>query len=274
MTRSEPFADIHCHLLPGLDDGASSLDKALAMAKMAVADGIDTIVATPHQLGNYAQNSGETIHKAVVGFQRELARQSIPLRVLPGGEVRIEPGMVNKIRAGIVVTLGNHRRHILLELPHEVYLPLDRLLSELAHAGLVGILSHPERNCGILRQPKVLRPLVERGLLLQVTAGSLTGDFGPQIEKLSESLVSQGLVHFVGTDSHGCKSRPPVMSTAFHRVAKIAGESTAVDLCCRNPMAVAKGETVVGGCRGSEKFARSGWFRRTFSSEHAALGTI
>lgn len=274
MSRAKPFADIHCHLLPGLDDGAGTLDKALAMAEIALADGIDTIVATPHQLGNYVQNTGDVIRKAVDDFQRELDRRNMPLRVLPGGDVRIEPGMVEKIRRGEVVTLGDHRRHILLELPHEVYLPLDRLMAELTHAGVVGILSHPERNQGLIRQPKPLRTLVDRGLLLQVTAGSLTGGFGPQIEKFAESLVSQGLVHFVSTDAHGTKSRPPLIGKAFRRVAKLAGEGTAVDLCCVNPLAVANGHTVAGGRRGSEKFARLGWFRRTFSSETATTGTI
>lgn len=274
MSRTEQFADIHCHLLPGLDDGAGTLDKALAMAEIALADGIGTIVATPHQLGNYIRNTGDVIRKAVDDFQHELDRRNMPLRILPGGDVRIEPGMVEKIRRGEIVTLGDHRRHILLELPHEVYLPLDRLMAELAHAGVVGILSHPERNQGLIRQPKPLRPLVDRGLLLQVTAGSLTGDFGPQIEKFAESLVSQGLVHFVSTDAHGTKSRPPLIGQAFRRVAKLAGKNTAEDLCCANPMAVANGHTVAGGRRGSKKFAQSGWFRRTFSSEAATAETI
>ncbi len=274
MNRSEPFIDIHCHLLPGLDDGASDLDKALAMAEIALADGIEAIVATPHQLGNHALNSGGTIREAAVRFQGELDRRGLPLRVLPGADVRIEPGLVEKIRSGEVLTLGDHRRHVLLELPHEVYLPLERLLDEFARAGLVGILSHPERNRGILGKPKVLRPLVERGLLLQVTAGSLTGGFGSQIEKFTETLVAQGLVHFISTDAHGAKSRPPIIGRAFDRVVKLAGEETAIDLCCRNPGKVANGAAVSGGRRGSKNFAQTGWFRRTFSSEPAGVGTI
>ena len=211
VNRSEPFVDIHCHLLPGLDDGASSRDEALAMAEMAVADGIETIVATPHQLGSHAKNSGETIRAATAEFQRLLGQAAGALRVLPGADVRIEPDLPQRIRSGEVVTLGDHRRHVLLELPHDVYVPLDRLLAELAAAGLVGILSHPERNRGILHQPGVVRPLVERGCLLQVTAGSLTGAFGSQVQKFASSLVEQGLVHFVSTDAHSTTTRPPVL---------------------------------------------------------------
>jgi protein-tyrosine phosphatase len=190
--------------------------------------------------------------------------------VLPGADVRIEPDLVRKIRAGEVVTFGDRRCHVLLELPHEVYVPLERLLDELHAAGLVGILSHPERNRGLLNQPGVLRPLVERGCLLQVTAGSLTGAFGAQIQKFAGSLVEQGLVHFVASDAHGTKTRPPLLRPAFARVVELAGENAAVDLCCRNPKTVAGGGTVRSGRRKSTKSAWTGWFCRTFSSEHVA----
>lgn len=122
------------------------------------------------------------------------------------------------------------------------------LLRELASAGLTGILSHPERNRGIINQPGVLRPLVEHGCLMQVTAGSLTGDFGSQVQKFAESLVSQGLVHFVATDAHGTKTRPPILRWAFRRVRELVGEIVATDLCCRNPKIVAAGGVVSPGC--------------------------
>ena len=99
MNPPEPFVDIHCHLLPGLDDGAAGWDDALAMAEMAVADGIGTIVATPHQLGSHAKNSGETIRAATVRFQRFLEGRRLPLRVLPGADVRIEPDLLPRFAA-------------------------------------------------------------------------------------------------------------------------------------------------------------------------------
>ena len=266
MIEPEPFIDIHCHLLPGLDDGAATLDHALAMAQMATDDGIRTIVATPHQLGNHAQNSGASIRAATVRFQQQLDQQRMPLQVLPGADVRIEPDLVRKIRAGEVLTLADRRRHVLLELPHDVYVSLDRLLAELHAAQLVGILSHPERNRGILNRPDVLRPLVDRGCLMQITAGSLLGVFGSQVMHFAESMVEQGLVHFVSTDAHGIKSRPPLLNEAFDRVADIVGHSTAVNLCCRNPAAVAKGEAVSLERQQSKKSTWISWFQRTISS--------
>jgi protein-tyrosine phosphatase len=275
VDRTKPFVDIHCHLAPGLDDGATSVEHALAMAKIAVADGIETIVATPHQLGSHAKNSGQIIRMAIGQLQQWLDRQGVRLNVLSGGDVRIEPDLVRKIRSGEVLTLADRRRHVLLELPHDVYVPLDRLLADLASAGVVGILSHPERNLGILNHPGLVRPLVERGCLMQVTAGSLTGAFGPQIQELAESLVEQGLIHFVATDAHGTKTRVPILSEAFERVVELAGEEAAVDLCCRNPAAVAVGEAVPPGRRRkAEKATWISWLRRPFPSEQTATRTI
>jgi len=253
MSGVEPLVDIHCHLLPELDDGPASWSEALAMAELAAADGITTIIATPHQLGTYGRNSASAIRAAAARMQQLLDERGIALRVLPGADVRIEPDLIAKVHAGEVLTLADRRRHVLLELPHEVYLPLDGLLADLQAAGLVGILSHPERNRGILGRPEVLRPLVERGLLLQVTAESLCGMFGPKVQALAERLVKQGKVHFIASDAHGCNVRTPALRPAFECVAQLAGRETAVELCCRNPARVAAGEDVASGCRTHKK---------------------
>ncbi len=254
MKEPPPLVDIHCHLLPGIDDGAADWDQTSVMAETAVADGISTIVATPHQLGNFARNHGDAIREHTARVQQFLDRRGITLRVLPGAEVRIEPEMIRKLHSGEVLTLADRRRHVLLELPHEVYLPLDRLIDTLRAAGLVGILSHPERNRGVLARPHVVAPLVDAGCLMQVTAGSLVGTFGPQIEKFAHALIRRRLVHFVATDAHGAKSRRPLLRRSFDCVARLAGYETAVDLCCHNPAAVADGKDVTTN-------SDNGWFR-------------
>jgi protein-tyrosine phosphatase len=239
-----PFVDIHCHLLPGLDDGPATLDESLAMAEMTVADGIATVVATPHYSDAATQNSAAVIRTAVARFQRLLDDRRVPLRVLPGADVRIQPELAHKIRRGDVLTLADRGRHVLLELPHEVYIPLDRLLADLRGAELVGILSHPERNRGLQRQPDLLPPLVRQGALLQVTAESITGGFGARAQRCSEWLIRQGLVHFVATDAHGIASRPPLLRQAFHRVTQLAGEEAAVKCFCLNPARLASGAEI------------------------------
>ena len=244
MTDSESFVDIHCHLVPGLDDGAQSWEQSLLMAAMAAADGIQTIVVTPHQLGGFAHNRGQAIRVRTGELQQFLDNHGIALRVLPGADVRIEPGMLEKLRSGDVLTLADRRKHVLLELPHELYFPLEDIVESLRRAGFVGILSHPERNQGLLKQPRLIPPLVDRGCLMQVTCGSLLGTFGPVSQQMSEWMLDQGVVHFLATDAHGHNARRPLMKHAFERVKRMLGEEIAVDLCCRNPAAVAAGADV------------------------------
>lgn len=259
------FVDIHCHLLPGIDDGAKSWDESLAMAQLAVDEGTRTVIATPHQLGNFAHNNGDAIHSLAAEAQQRFDAAGIPLQVLPGADVRIEPEMISRLVSGDVLSLGDLRKHVLLELPHELYLPLEPVLAELSRRKMVGVLSHPERNQGILRQPDVLAPLVDAGCLLQITAGSLCGTFGPKCQEFCEWLLAEGLVHFVATDAHGPKSRRPLMRRAFDRVVELCGEETAIDLCSKNPSCVAEGQVVPSGRREVRRVKRGWGLRRAIA---------
>lgn len=253
------FVDIHCHLLPGIDDGSQSWEESLEMAEMAVADGFQAMIVTPHQLGGFAHNDGETIRQRCLEFQQVLDEHRIKLRLLPGADVRIDTSMIPGLRSGQVLTLADRRQHVLLELPHELYFPLEPVLQNLHMIGMVGILSHPERNQGILKQRQLLAPLVEKGCLMQVTSGSLLGTFGPASQELGEWMLAEGLVHFLATDAHGAKSRRPLMRRAFERVIELVGEETARRICCQYPAAVFEGRAVPGGRHRARK--SSGWFR-------------
>ncbi len=250
------FVDIHCHLLPGIDDGATDLETSLGMARMAVEDGISTILVTPHQLGNFGHNRGDDIRRRTADLQQSLNEHQIPLQILPGGDVRIEDGMIEQLVSGEVLSLGDLRKHVLLELPHELYFPMEGILTALERQGMTGILSHPERNRGILREPRLVPKLVGEGCLMQVTAGSLMGTFGPNCQQLAEWMITEGLVHFIATDAHGTKKRRPLMQRAFDRVRKLAGKSTAKKLCIRNPGLVAHGQRVPAGRHAQ---SRRGW---------------
>lgn len=260
MQEREVFVDIHCHLVPGIDDGAKSWQESLAMARMAVADGIETIVVTPHQLGGYAHNSGDLIRHRTAELQQELDAHDVPLRVLPGADVRIDDGMIEGLKDGSVLTLGDHHRHVLLELPHEMYFPLEPVLDDLDRAGMRGILSHPERNQGLLKQPSLVETLVDYECLMQVTAGSLTGTFGPNSQEMAEWMLNEGLVHFLSTDAHGPRARRPLLGRAFQHAADLVGEETATELCCTNPAAIAAGEDVEGGRRVVQRGVLASWF--------------
>lgn len=255
------WVDIHCHLVPQIDDGASSVAESLEMAWMAVEEGIDTIVVTPHQLGNFGRNSATQIRQATQQLQSILDEQRVPLHVLPGADVRVEADLVAQVRTGEVMTLADHGRHLLLELPHEMYFDLLPLVRQLERIGIQSILSHPERNMGLLARPNLVSTLVEAGCLMQVTCGSLTGTFGPASQEMSEVMLQQGWVHFLATDAHGSQARRPRMRQAFDKVAQISGKEIAERLCRDNPRAVAIGEKVTAGTIEQRRRRRS-WFGR------------
>ena len=238
------FVDIHCHLLPGLDDGSQSWAETLEMARLAEADGVAAVIATPHQLGGYCENHGDTIRRLARQTQDYLNQQGVQLRVAPGGDVRIEPKMVSLLREGSVLTLGDQRRHVLLELPHELYFDMQPVLRRLREVGIVGVLSHPERNQGLIRDPGPLAELVRSGCLMQITAGSFLGGFGEPSQRLAEWMLERRLVHFVASDGHGVRRRRPLMGRAFQRVAELAGIQVAEALCCVNPQAVLEGRNI------------------------------
>jgi protein-tyrosine phosphatase len=258
MNALEGLADIHCHLLPGLDDGPAGWDEAAAMAEMLVAEGLSTVVATPHQLGIFSATGGDTIREQTGRLQGLLAEREIPLRVLPGAEIRVEARLAARIQSGRLLSLADHRRHVLLEMPAEVFLPLDRVLAELAAAGMVPVLAHPERNRGAWVQPERLEALVDQGCLLQVTAGSLTGLLGEQVRGFSELLIRRGLVHFVATDAHFPGPLCASSRAALRRVADLAGEDRAEELFHTNPARVAAGQPVA---QGQQSVPDSGWPR-------------
>jgi protein-tyrosine phosphatase len=260
---STGFVDIHCHLLPGIDDGAKDWDESLAMARMAADDGTRTIVATPHQLGSFRHNLGGTICNLVAELQTRITAADLPLSVLPGADVRIEEDVTSRLASGEVLTLGDHGRHVLLEQPHELLLPLEPLLAKFSRHDIVGILTHPERNGGILTRPDALLPLIDAGCLMQITAGSLCGAFGPDCQQLADWMVTEGLVHFIATDGHGPRTRRPLMRRAYDRVAELTDVTTADELCCRNPGLVAEGKDVVPGRRQVATRPRSWWRRKT-----------
>ncbi len=229
------------------------------MGRLAAADGIGTMVVTPHQQGGYVSSEG--IRDGCRRLQGLLGRHQVPLRVVPGAEVRIEPDLVANLRAGEVLTLADLRRYVLLELPHELFFPLDRLLSDLRAAGVSAILSHPERNRGFLAQPRALERLAEGGYLIQVTAGSLVGSFGPEVRTFAERLVREGYAHFVATDGHGAKSRRPLMGRAYARVAALAGWRVAAQLCCVNPGSVVANRIIERPRPEPKSHGLAGWLR-------------
>ncbi|MGD8388957.1 MAG: hypothetical protein PVG49_17555 [Desulfobacteraceae bacterium] len=238
--------DLHCHILPGVDDGPQNLDDSLAMARAAVADGIETIVATPHTLNGVYLNPVDAVRSGVDVLQDALDAASIPLRLYVGGDVHLVPDMMRAIHTGKAVTINDQRKYLLLELPSQS-LPtnLKEEIFRLRIGGVTPIITHPERNMALAQDSKILFDLIEMGALVQVTAMSLTGGFGEFVRGVSERLLEQRLIQIIATDAHSLAGRPPVLSLALEAAADVLRDpDEALCMVRETPAAILKGDPV------------------------------
>lgn len=230
--------DLHCHLLPGLDDGAANLAVSLAMARMAVADGISTVVCTPHILPTVYDNTGPIIRTAVTKLQAALDEARISLRVLPGADVHIASDLAHGLRCGRVLSVADSR-YLLLEPPHHLFSPaICDCVFGLMTAGYVPILTHPERVDWIGQYYDKIQELARAGMLIQVTGGALVGEFGRRARHWSQRMLDDGLVDVVATDAHDTLTRPPRMSDAVEMIAGSWGDEEARRLVLTRPRAI------------------------------------
>ncbi len=216
--------DLHCHILPGVDDGPESQDESLSMARKAVEDGIYAIVATPHTLNGIYINPIKEVTLRVAALQEALSKNHIKLQIYAGADVHLCPHMLEHIESGDAGTVNNAGKHIILEFPSQIVPPgvKDEIFS-LKLNGITPIISHPERNSAIQHDTDILYELIRMGALSQVTAMSITGDFGEMALQCSERLLKHRLVHIIASDAHSSDSRPPILSKAVEAAAEIMG---------------------------------------------------
>ncbi|MBU2622311.1 MAG: hypothetical protein KKD92_08345 [Proteobacteria bacterium] len=213
--------DLHCHILPGIDDGAKTPEESLKMAEIALRDGIHTIVATPHVLGIHSNNV-RSVEKSIAGLTDAFSINGINIRLIPGADVPLSAGLMDKIKGGEAGTINNGMKYILLELPsYTVPLRVKDLIFELKINGITPVITHPERILMIQQNADIAYDLVIMGALCQVTAMSITGDFGEIPRKSAAILLKRRLVHVIATDAHSADYRPPVLSKAVEAAANI-----------------------------------------------------
>ncbi len=237
--------DIHHHLLPGIDDGSRDLENSVAMVRMAVDDGITHIAATPH--ANHTFNYSRDRNEALLQQVREALPQDTAARVTLGlgcdfhlNFENIEDAHLHRQRYTI-----NETEYLLIELPDfNIPVNLEDVLYRMRVDGLTPILTHPERNATLQRRPELLQTWIENGLLVQITAGSVTGNFGSKAESMAWRLLRSGAVHFLATDAHDLVRRPPQMSAARQLLTKKLGDGTADLLPVANPLAVFEGRSL------------------------------
>lgn len=241
-SEREQYIDIHCHCLADVDDGPATLEESLTLCKALFEDGISTVIATPHQLGRYGDfNEAARIREQVAILNEELDRHGINLHVVPGADVRVDERIGHLIEADKILTLADHGKHILLELPHEIFIEIEPLLIELSSKGIQAIITHPERHAILARQPELLLKWLDRSAHVQVTCASLLGDFGSAPQAAAWHLLSMKWTSFVATDSHDVSGRRPRMKAAFEQISARLGRAMARLVCIENPLRVLQG---------------------------------
>lgn len=216
--------DIHCHILPGVDDGPADIKESLNMARKAAEAGITHIFATPHHLNEKYVNIKSDIIDRAVRLNESFQLENIPLTIHLGQEVRIHRDIFISLEKEEILTLDDNGRYLLLELPSgSVPTYTQEVIYELQLKGIKPIIVHPERNKELIENHKLLFELVQEGALTQLTSGSIIGQFGKNVRSFSKKIIEHNLAHFIATDAHNIGSRGFTLQQAYETITKRFG---------------------------------------------------
>ena len=232
------MVDLHCHILPGLDDGPDTMEESLEMAETAIADGITHVVATPHSNDRFWFDFSQ-VRRLLDELQARIGNR---LRFATGCDLHLNAENLGLLRKQPKHYCINQRDYLLVEF-NEISIPpaMDRTLHEMQLSGLRLIVTHPERNVILRTHPERLREWVRRGCFVQVTSNALTGGFGPTAQQIGLQWIGEGIVHFAASDAHNNRNRPLRLQTAYDVVADQFGEEKARALFVENPHAAFEG---------------------------------
>ncbi len=219
--------DVHAHILPYIDDGSKSLEESLEMAKIAVKDGIKKIINTSHYHLDSDFVRGKVLESKVLEFNKLLKEEKIDLEVLIGNELYYSRDLIKKLDELDFYSL-NKSKYILLEFsPKDLPENMEDILYEFQIREYVPILAHVERYAPVLKDPNVVYEYIKNGALIQVNSTSIVGRMGKEIKKLTDILLKQDMVHFIGSDAHGAKRRKPALKESYEYVKNLIGKEKA-----------------------------------------------
>ncbi|MCT3034575.1 tyrosine-protein phosphatase [Pediococcus parvulus] len=239
--------DLHCHILPGVDDGSPDMETSLRLAQVAVDQGITHMLLTPHHMdGQYVNHKAAVVTKTEA-FQEALDKSQIRLTVFPGQEVHITGELLRAINQNDVLFADEGNRYLILELPHnEVPEYTSKMLFGLQSRGITPVLVHPERNQGFMQDPDKLYEFVSQGCVTQLTASSYVGVFGEHVQKFTEQIIDAGLGCVFASDAHNFKGRNFKMTQAFEKLEKEKGVRFA-ETYKENAKSIINGDDVIFG---------------------------
>ncbi len=237
--------DFHCHILPGIDDGAKDWEESIAMARCLVGQGVTGVVATPHHIEGYYNPAPGTVLALVEEFKRRLIEQGIDLEVYPGCEAHISPELPELVQEGKVLTVNNGGKYLLVELPFgELPLYTDDVLFRLKVGGVTPIVAHPERNDVFANDLNNLISLIRKGCLVQINAGSFTGSYGRLADKAVRKMVKCRAAHFIGTDLHGSGPNDISLDKVKKIIEQSVGAEEIIQSMTARPQNVIDGQTL------------------------------
>ena len=221
--------DIHTHILPGVDDGARDMEEALSMCRACADDGVRTIAVTPHDLNGVYSNDRNAVIRHTAELKEAVTGQGIPVKIVFGADVAMSPDLLDRLDSGGIMTINDTGRYILFE-PPPFFMPdaLKRLIFEIKRRDIIPILTHPERNETLMNHPEALHDAILGGALVQITAASLTGGFGPHVRERTLEMLARKMVHIIASDSHNTTSRRPGLSRALKEASKLIGQEEAI----------------------------------------------
>ena len=238
--------DIHCHILPAFDDGASNLAESMAMARMAASSGITGIVTTPHFPGE--SSSLRMLKPLMERFERlyqAIHQENLPLTIYPGAEIRCLPETPKLAEKKLLPTLGDSN-YLLTEFYfNESPAYMSQMIDSLMDSGYDIVVAHPERYQAVQENPLLARSWFEAGCVLQLNKGSLLGAFGSRVQQAADQLLSQGLAHVVASDGHGADRRTPHMGALIQLIHERCTPEYARILLERNPARIVEGRPMV-----------------------------
>lgn len=233
--------DLHCHLLPGIDDGPATPAEALALCRIAVADGITHAIVTPHIHPGRWPNTKNSIARDCARLQRALRKRDIPLQVGFAAEVRLTDQIMTQVEANEIPFYGEVGGYqvMLLEFPHGHIIPgSDKLVQWLLARKIRPLIAHPERNKQVMKDPAQLTPFIEAGCWLQLTAGAVIGGFGERAREVARLLLEDDVVQVIASDGHNANARPPRLRKAFDSISHDYGEARARRLMQETPSGI------------------------------------
>lgn len=231
--------DIHSHILPGIDDGARDIEESLEILTALVEQGVREIIATPHVISGVYNNTREIIDQKITKLNAALRESALPIIVYPGAEVYCEPNALEKVHKEKLSLAGS--RYVLVESDMQRFpVNIEELLYEFQVEGYFPILAHAERYNEFRGNFNLLIDLANKGIYVQMNAGSLLGDYGSEIEKLAHKILNMGCVHAIASDVHGLRKRPILLKEVYNFLSENYTEELAKLLLEKNPTNIIK----------------------------------